>query len=398
MSPARQIALSAAVLAAVAGGWLAYERGWFGAAEDAASAAQQSGGNPGRTGGQGGGGGGRAAPAVPVVTATVEIDNSGLEVRAIGTVAAARAVTLYPEATGIVAELTFAPGTAVTAAQPLIRLDDADQQVAVERARIALDAARLALDRAEQLAKSNNISSDALADARTAVQTGEIDLRSAERELTRRTLVAPFGGVIGLTDVTVGDLVNSSNAISTLDDMTTVTVAFEVPERASGRVAIGQAIAATTEALVGQNFAGTVSAVDSRVDPVARTLKVEAKLPNDANVLKPGMALNVVIEFPGIEHPAVPSLAVQWDRNGPYVWKVDGDKVARAGVQIVGRRSGIVIVAGEIAAGDEVVVEGLQRLREGVTVSRAVDGAPTDRPRPGGDGEAGAAAARPQSG
>ena len=399
MSPARQIALSAAVLVAVAGGWLAYERGWFGGAEDAASVAQQSGGgNPGRSGGQGTGGGGRVAPAVPVVTATVEIDNSGLEVRAIGTVAAARAITLFPEATGIVTELTFAPGTAVTAGQPLIRLDDADQQVAIERARIALDAARLALDRAEQLAKSNNISSVALADARTAVQTAGIDLRGAERELTRRTLVAPFGGMIGLTDVTVGDLVNSSNAISTLDDMTTVTVAFEVPERASGRVTVGQAIAATTEALVGQNFAGTVSAVDSRVDPIARTLKVEAKLPNNANVLKPGMALNVVIAFPGIEHPAVPSLAVQWDRNGPYVWKLDGDKVARAGVQIVGRRSGIVIVAGDIAVGDEVVVEGLQRLREGVTVSRAVDGAPTDRPRQGGDGEAGAASVRPQSG
>jgi RND family efflux transporter MFP subunit len=317
-------------------------------------------------------------------------DHSGLEVRAVGTVAAAQAVTLYPNATGVVAEVAFRPGTNVAAGQRLIRLDDADQQVAVDRARVALDAAKVALDRAEQLAKSNNITTAALADARTAVQRAEIDLRGAQLDLARRVLIAPFAGTIGLTDVTIGDLVNSQKPIATLDDMSTVTVAFEVPERASGLVSVGQEIAATTEALAGQKFAGRIGAVDSRVDPVTRTLKVEATLPNDADVLKPGMALNVAMAFPGVAHPAVPSLAVQWDRNGPYVWKLDGDKVARAGVEIIGRRSGIVIVAGEIAVGDEVVVEGLQRLREGVEVTRVSggngNGQSGGRERRGGNG------------
>ena len=385
MTPARQIGLAVAVVVLVGGSWLAYDRGWFGGGSDVASAAQPPGGGA-TTGGQGGPGGQTGGPgrgggvAVPVVTAIVAMDDAGLEVRAVGTVAAARAITIYPDATGTVTEVAFAPGTSVTEGQALVKLDDVDEQVAVERARIALDAAQLGLDRAEQLANSNNISSVALADARTAVQTSEIDLRSAERELARRTLTAPFSGVVGLTDVTIGELVDSQKAITTLDDMTTVTVAFEVPERASGRIAAGQEIAATTEALVGETFAGTVSAVDSRVDPVARTLRVEAKLPNDANTLRPGMALNVVVAFPGIEHPAVPSLAVQWDRNGPYVWRLDGDTVTRAGVQVVGRRSGIVVVAGDIAVGDEVIVEGLQRMREGVTVSR-VGGTP-----PAGEG------------
>lgn len=375
MSPFRQIAVSAAVLVVVAGAWVAYDRGWFAGSEDGASAAQPPAGGQVDAGsrGQGGGpgGGGFGGGAAPVVTAAVETDASGLEVRAVGTVAAARAVTLFPEATGVVLEVTFRPGTQVAAGQPLVHLDDAEQQVAVDRARIALDAAKVTLERSEQLAQSNNITTVALNDARTAVQGAEIDLRGAELELARRTLVAPFAGTIGLTDVTVGDLVNSQKAIATLDDMSTVTVAFEVPERASGRVTVGQELSATTAALVGQTFTGHVGAVDSRVDPVARTLKVEASLPNEANVLKPGMALNVVIAFPGIEHPAVPSMAVQWDRNGPYVWKAEGDEVARVGVDIVGRRSGIVIVAaGGLAPGDEVVVEGLQRLREGARISR----------------------------
>jgi RND family efflux transporter MFP subunit len=288
--------------------------------------------------------------------------------------------------------------------QPLIRLDDAEQQVAVDRARIALDAARVTLDRSEQLSETNNITTAALNEARTAVQGAEIDLRGAEVELAKRTVVAPFGGTIGLTDVTIGDLVNSSKAIATLDDMSTVTVAFEVPERASGRVTVGQPLTATTAALAGETFAGEVSAVDSRVDPVARTLKVEASLPNEANVLKPGMALNIVIGFPGIEHPAVPSLAVQWDRDGPYVWKVVDDSVTRVGVDIVGRRSGIVLVAGaDLSAGDEVVVEGLQRLREGARV-QLIGGPPIgvdpagDAPAAGGEAEANATAPRPPSG
>lgn len=397
MTPTRQIGLLAVIVVVAGGLWFAWDRGVFGNATEPAAAAQPPGG--GAQGPRGGAGQGRAPQAVPVVTAVVGMDDTGLEVRAVGTVAASRAITIYPEATGVVTAVEFTPGTAVTQGQALVRLDVADQDVAVERARIALDAATLALQRAEQLAQSNNISSVALDEARTAVRTAEIDLQSAERELDRRTLRAPFAGAVGLTDVTAGDLVNSSKAITTLDDMTTVTVAFEVPERASGRVLVGQPITATTEALVGETFAGEVSAVDSRVDPVARTLKVEAKLPNDANTLRPGMALSVVIAFPGVEHPSVPSLAVLWDRNGPYVWKVEGDTVARAGVQVVGRRSGIVVVAGnELAPGDEVVVEGLQRMRAGVTIARVgdspaggapaetIDGAPTAQRAPAGSG------------
>ena len=375
MSRLRQIAVSAAILVVLAGAWLAYDRGWFGGGGNAPVAQSgPGGGGPGgsaRGSGAGGGPGGGGGMAAPVVTAAVATDNAGFEVRAVGTVAAARAVTLYPEATGVVAEVAFRPGTQVAAGQPLIRLEDAEQQVAVERARIALDGAREAMARAEQLAQSNNITTAALTEARTAVQRAEIDLRGADLELARRTLTAPFAGTIGLSDVTLGDLVNSSRAIATLDDMSTVTVAFEVPERASGRVAVGQQLTATTAALAGRRFVGEVSAVDSRVDAVARTLRVEASLPNEANVLKPGMALSVVLAFDGDEHLSVPSASVLWDRGGPYVWKVVGDTATRTDVDIVTRHSGVVVVAAEgLAAGDEVVAEGIQRVREGITVNR----------------------------
>ena len=111
---------------------------------------------PGRAG-RGGGPrsqapGGRGG-AVLVVTAPVATDDTGIDVRAIGTVAAAQAVTLYPQDSGIVADVAFTPGTKVAKGATLIRLDDSDQQVALEKAKIALDTAQSALDRAEQLAK-----------------------------------------------------------------------------------------------------------------------------------------------------------------------------------------------------------------------------------------------------
>jgi RND family efflux transporter MFP subunit len=177
--------------------------------------------------------------------------------------------------------------------------------------------------------------------------------------------------------------------------MSTVTVSFSLPERASGLVAIGQAVSATTAAFPGQSFPGTISAIDSRVDPVTRSLAVQATLPNDANILKPGMALNVAMSFPGVTRPVVPSLAVQWDKAGSYVWKIVDATARRADVTIVGRRSGQVLVAGDrIAAGDHVVVEGLQRLREGSAVAEPGQGAGFGGP-PGNRPPDNATAARP---
>ncbi len=383
MKISRQVLLVVLVLLVAAGGWFAFGRGGFGGGSAAttsggppAASAQNGGAPPGRPGGAPGApGGGGFNRAVLVVTAKVTTANDGIDVEAVGTVNSARSVTIYPQVTGIVAELSFKPGAAVTAGQTLVHLIDDDKKVAVEQAQVALDSANQALARVQQLAKSNNATTVAVSDAQTAVRKAEIDLKAARIELAKYTITAPFAGIAGLTDISVGDLVTTQKPITTLDDMATVTVAFAVPERASGLVADGQAVAATTPALAGKTFAGKITAVDSRADPVARTLNVEATLPNDANVLKPGMAMNVSMTFPGVERTVVPSLAVQWDKQGPYVWKIADKTAHRASVSIVGRRSGeVLVVSDNLKTADEVVVEGLQRLREGSTVTIA--GAP----------------------
>jgi RND family efflux transporter MFP subunit len=209
----------------------------------------------------------------------------------------------------------------------------------------------------------------ALSDAETAVKMAEVELKTAKVDLSRRTITAPFAGVTGLTDLSIGDLVTNTTVLATVEDLSTMRVEFEIPERWAGRVTEGQALTATAQALPGSSFAGQISGVDNRVDPVTRTLRLQADLAHYAGLLKTGMAIMVSMEFNASQELAVPSLAVQWDRRGSFVWKVADNAVRRTDVAIIRRESGVVVLAGGVAAGDRVVVEGLLRLRDGAKIN-----------------------------
>jgi RND family efflux transporter MFP subunit len=371
MSFWKQAILSLVLVAAAAGGWYYYSHQSAGAPE------RQAAGAPNRNGGQGRGegGGGNRIPgligggAVNVVTAPVETDNAGDSVISLGTAKAARSVTLYPQVSGMVAEVLVVPGKTVRTGDLLVRLENDEEKVAVEKAQITLEQAQGTLERQQSLAKSKTISSVALSDAQTAVRMAGVELRSAEIDLGRRSITAPFSGVTGLTDLSVGDFVTTSTPLATVDDFSTMRVEFEVPERWAGRVAPGQAITATAQALPGSSFPGTITGIDNRVDQTTRTLRMQAELANDDGALKTGMAILVTLKFDTDKELAVPSLAVQWDRRGSFVWKVVDGAARRTDVAIVRRHSGVVVVRGEVQAGDRVIVEGLLRLREGAKVN-----------------------------
>jgi len=375
----KQIILSLVVLGAAYGGWYVYQNPQL-----VSLARETVGVEPQAEGGRGGPGGpsvrgagiaGVRGPggATNVVAATVEADNSAERLTALGSAKAVRAVAIFPQVTGMVEEIAFAPGEAVEEGQVLVRLEDDEQEIAVERAKVSLEEAGKALERARRLAQSKTITAVTMDEAETATRMAEIELRSAEIALARRQIRAPFAGVTGLTDISVGDLVSSSTEIVDLADLSALVVGFEVPERWAGRLSAGDAIGATAPGLPGSVFEGTIRAVDNRLDAASRTLGAEALLANPRRELKPGMSIAVEITSPGEERLSVPSLALQWDRGGAFVWKIEGDAVARVPVQVLRRGSGFVLVEAELKDGDEVVVEGIQRLREGAEVAR-VDG------------------------
>jgi RND family efflux transporter MFP subunit len=377
MSVTKQIAISlVVVLLALAGWYVAGNRdAVFGGqavanGESPRGNGQSGGGQGGGQGGGSGGGGFSRGGDVPVVTARVGTDTTGAQIRAIGTATAVESITVFPEVTGIVTAIEIEAGTNVAKNQVLFKLDDADQAVEVEKAGVTLDLARDASDRAEKLAKTNNVTEAALIVTRNALRSAEINLKSAELARDKRTIRAPFNGVVGLIPVSVGDLVSSSTALTTLDDVSRLIVNFDAPERFSDLVKIGTPVLGQAVGLPGRDIKGSVSAIDSRVDPATRIFKIEATLEEGIEGLKPGMSITIAVDFPGAPQTTVSSLAVQWDRQGSYVWTIEENKAKRTPVQILGRKSGIVMVAADLQPGEEVVVEGLQRMRDGVAVRR----------------------------
>jgi RND family efflux transporter MFP subunit len=289
--------------------------------------------------------------------------------RAVGTGEAERSVPVYPDAAGIVTEVDVRPGTLVSAGDVLARLESADQELAVERARIALLAAEEQLQRYRSLSSSAAVTAVQLQETERALQTARLDLRAAEIALERRSVLAPIGGRVGLTSIDTGALVGNTTLIATIDDRARLKVAFNAPEGFVSELAIGQPVSALPTTRTGTVYEGEISAIDSRIDEASRTLRVEALLDNEADDLRPGMSFSIELALPGQEFLSVDPLAVQWERAGPYVWVVRDGAAEKAGVRIVERNVDRLLVASDdLQDGEAVVVEGIQSLREGVAV------------------------------
>lgn len=346
------------------------------------SAAVERAGAPGGSGmrggrgirsGEGRGMRGGERPATRVVTAEVVEAEAGSRLVAIGTARASRSVTLYAETAGIVSEVALAAGDAVSMGDVLVRLNDAEERLAVEQARLEVEAAEETVTRYERLSQNQAIPAVQLQEARTALARARNELAAAEIALARRSVRAPFDGVMGFAEVDVGDMLSNTTPIANIDDRRTLTIEFNVPERFAGYISNGAPVSATTAAHAGAGFTGEIVAADSRVDPTSRTLKVRAALPNEDDRLRPGMAFSVTLDFDTPGRPAVPMVAVQWDRDGAYLWKVVDGRAVRTPVRVVARTSGSVLVEGDIGPADIVVAEGVEGLREGSQIAEATE-------------------------
>lgn len=345
---------------------------------------ESAGGPPGRGGGPGGPpGGGRGGPPggfgggggpQSVVVAPARAATDTARVSAIGTAEAMRSVVLNAPDDGLVREIAIAPGRNVAAGDVLVVLDDREQRLALTRSEIALRTAREGLERVEQLASRQAAAGVQLDDARAAVERAESDLASAELALERRSLIAPFAGTLGLAQIEIGQRVTTQTPAVALDDRSRILVRFAVPEAFAGRVRPQDAVSARTAAYPGLVFEGRIDEIDSRVDPGSRALTLRAGFDNADDALRPGMSFTIDLVFDGAPRVAVPAAALQWDRDGPYVWRVAGETVSRVRVEIASRGAGEVLVTGSIEAGDAVVLEGVQRLREGSPVTIAGEG------------------------
>ncbi|MEX6506262.1 efflux RND transporter periplasmic adaptor subunit [Jiella sp. M17.18] len=335
---------------------------------------------------------GRGGPTL-VVTDPVRVGRTSTQMRAIGTGEAQHSVTVYPDnTTGIVDAVAVNSGDRVKAGAVLVQLEQATEELAVSRAQIALDAAEAKLQRYERLAQARTASTVEVDDAIRARDNAKLDLRSAQIALGKRAIRAPLEGRVGIVGVEKGDLVTSQSAIATVDDRSKLKVIFYTPERFVDALKVGLPIEAVSTAQPGKVYQGQISAIDSRLDEASRTLKTEALIDNSADTLRPGMSFTISLSLEGRDYLSVDPIAVVWERTGPIVWQVEGGKAKKVPIRIVERNIDRVLVASKaLAAGDPVIVEGLQSVRENGPVTVQNQPAPAT-PRTGADAPQGGAA------
>lgn len=303
-----------------------------------------------------------------VEVAPVVLTKLARQVEAVGTTLARQAVDIRPAASGRVVEIAFSPASLVETGSLLVRLDDAAERADVAEAEAERRKAELQLERAIKLAAKKSIAQASVDELEAAFHAAEARLMRTEKALADRRIEAPFSGQVGLKQVTIGTRVNEDTVITTLDDLAEIDVDFSVPELFFGTVRKGQRIEATSAAFDGRMFEGSIETVDSRIDPVSRAFRVRARIPNDDFALPAGMFMAVDLTLAEREALTVPEEAVVVEGDETAVFVIEGGKAERRVVTLGQRNIGLVEVTDGLSAGDQVVVRGIQRVRDGVAV------------------------------
>jgi membrane fusion protein (multidrug efflux system) len=310
-----------------------------------------------------------ASEAPHVILADAKPLDFPLTVQAPGTARANESVEIRPQVSESITAIRFVEGERVEAGKVLIELEDSEAKADVAAAKAALLESENQATRARELFKTKAVSASAL-DQRTAQRDADrAALDAAESRLAESKIRAPFAGRVGLRRVSLGSLVTPATIITTLDDTDTIKLDFDVPETVLSLLAEGLAVEAYSAAWPERRFEGEVETVDTRVDPVSRTLIVRARIPNPDALLRPGMFLSVVLRREDVAALMIPEQALVPEQSRQYVWVVGpADVVEKREVRTGRRRPGQVEIVAGLTAGERVVIEGTQKVQTGDTV------------------------------
>jgi membrane fusion protein (multidrug efflux system) len=306
--------------------------------------------------------------SVAVVTVPVQQKPISVQVEALGTAHANEAVDVTSKAANKVVEVRFDEGQWVRRGAVLLELDGAQDRADLAAAEAALAESRSAYERSRGLFTQQAVSQSQLEQIEATLKGNEARVAAAAARVADTVIRAPFDGRVGLRRVSVGALVSPGTVITTLDDTRTMKLDFDVPEAFIAILKPGLAVAAQSIAYPEESFDGTVESVDSRVDPVTRAIKVRARLPNPGGLLRPGMFLTVIVSRDPLPGLVVPEQSLVPERGEVYVFVVADGRASRRVVTIGRRSPGEVEILAGVAAGERVVIEGTQKIRNGSVV------------------------------
>lgn len=313
---------------------------------------------------------------------------------AIGSVAAVQGVTVSADLSGTIDRIAFVAGKAVRQGDVLVELDTRQERAQLAAADAQRDLARVNFDRMQGLLKDNVISraefDRATADSKqTEARVGEI--RAA---IDRKTIRAPFSGILGLRQVNLGQYLSSGDPIVQLQSLDPIYVNFGVPQHTTGHIHIGRDVRITSDDLAGVALRGRITAIDSAVNEETRNIQVQATLANPGGTLRPGMFVQAEVALgQGRAVVPLPATSISYAPYGDSVFivsKIKGENgatytgVRQQFVKVDGARGDQVGVASGVKPGEEVVTSGVFKLRNGaaVVVNNTVQPANSPTPTP----------------
>lgn len=310
----------------------------------------------------------------------------------IGTVTAIQGVTVSADLPGTVARITFDSGKAVQEGDVLVELDTRQERAQLAAMEAQHDLAQVNYGRMQKLSTEGVISKMDYDQATAQQKATEANVAEIRATIERKTVRAPFSGILGIRQINLGQYLSAGQAIVPLQSLNPIYVDFGVPQQSSAHVGAGRMLRVTSEDLPGVVFSGRVTAVDSVVNEATRNVQVQATLANPQGKLHPGMYVQVEV-VSGANRPVIslPASAISYAPYGDSVYVVTDLKdpkgktyrgVRQQFVKVEGSRGDQVAVVSGVEPGDEVVTSGVFKLRNGAAVQVNNKVQPGNNPSP----------------
>ena len=297
-------------------------------------------------------------------------------IEALGTLYANETAVLAANLTETISRINFVDGQRVKAGDILVALTNREQLAQLDEARTSVADAEQQLERVRQLIASNHVSRQELDDRTREYNIAQARLRAVEARLADRLIRAPFDSVVGLRQVSVGTLLTPGMPVATLHDDSVMKLDFSVPELRLADLQPGQRVIASSRAFADELFEGEIAVLDNEVDPVTRSIRVRALIPNADGLLRPGMLMRVLVEGEQRQALVIPEGALLPLGKQQFVMVVterDGETVAgRLEVQIGERSAGMVEVLEGLSKDQQVITHGNFRVSPGQPIELKV--------------------------
>jgi membrane fusion protein (multidrug efflux system) len=328
-------------------------------------------------------------PATAVTTSIVHQAQWEPLLPAIGTLEAVQGTTVSADLAGIVTEIDFESGKNVKAGDILVRLVTDQEQATLDAALANRDLMVYSLRRAKELRDKNANSQSDYDTAEANERQAEANVSNAKAAIARKTIRAPFDGVLGIRKVSLGQYLHEGDPVVPLQALDPIYVDFTLPQQNMRDFSVGSEVHMRTDATGTEEFAGKITAINPLVDTATRNFQVQATISNKAGKLRPGMFANVDVLLNGRSAAVLPvvSSAIQYAPYGNSVFVVVKDMelpkdatvpnapkdkpylgVRQQFVHTGQTKGDFVAITSGLKEGDEVVTSGVFKLQNGSAV------------------------------